>query len=1098
MFGAKNEEEFISHGPWELSPERQPGGRASSEKAKEMIETAVREGSHFFEWTHRRIGGEEFPADVLLTRMERDGKVFLQATVRDITERKNAEAAVQESEKKYRLLVEQSVDGIIVADQQWNIQFVNPAICRMLGYTPEELCQLNIAETGIPEERDRVARERQALRGGSIVRYERTIRKKDGSCFPVEVIIGELGDGRYQEIVRDISERRQSEQRLHMQDAALNAAANAIAITDPQGTILWINPAFTTLTGYTREEIIGTNPRVLKSGEHDAAFYAELWRTIKAGNIWHGELVNRRKDGSLYTEEMTITPVRNAAGEISHFIAIMQDVTEWKLTEESRRHFAAIVEHSDDAIISAEVDGTLTSWNAAAQRLYNYAAEEILGRSISVLVPRNRMGELREILGKLQSGEHIQHLETVRLKKGGIPVDVSITVSPVKNDAGQVTGVSAIIRDITERKRAQEALHKSEAHYRALVETTNTGFVVIDYEGKVLDANAEYVRLTGHRDLNEIRGRSVIEWTAAHEKEKNAEAVKRCVEQGFIRAMEIDYVDSRGNVTPIEFDATVVETGGAPRILTLCRDITEHKRAEEALRALSAYTRSLIEASLDPLVTIGPEGKITDVNAATETATGRNRTELIGTDFSDYFTDPEQAKAGYRKVFREGSVRDYPLELRHSDGSIISVLYNASVYHDAAGNVVGAFAAARDITERKRAENALQETNLQLQQALTDLKNAQEQVIRQERLSALGAMASGIAHDFNNSLTAILGGSELLLSGPEHFDDKEKARNYIEMMNTAAQDAGNVVNRLREFYRHREERDVFIPVNISDVVGHAVALTQPKWKAEAEVRGVSVNVHTDLQEVPPVAGNAANLREVLTNLIFNAVDAMPRGGAITIHTYCDDGYVVLKVGDTGTGMTEGVRQRCLEPFFTTKGERGTGLGLSMVYGIIQRHQGTIDIETEVGKGTTFIIRLPVLTAQPRSEPKAQPVDAVQPLHVLVVDDEAVVRKILGEYLKLDGHIMEAANSGRDGLEKFRNSRFDLVLVDRAMPDMSGDQVATAIKSADPKVPVVMLTGFGSMMDAADEKPAGVDLVLGKPVTINELRTALSKVVASVN
>jgi len=169
-------------------------------------------------------------------------------------------------------------------------------------------------------------------------------------------------------------------------------------------------------------------------------------------------MVNKHKDGSLYTEEMTITPVRNVAGEISHFIAIKQDITEWKLSEETRRHLAAIVEHSDYAIFSGDLDGTITSWNAGAQRLYNYAAEEILGRPISVLVPRNRRGELREILKKLQCGEHIQHYETVRLKKGGIPIDVSITVSPIKNDAGQVTGISAIVGDITERKALEQAV----------------------------------------------------------------------------------------------------------------------------------------------------------------------------------------------------------------------------------------------------------------------------------------------------------------------------------------------------------------------------------------------------------------------------------------------------------------------------------------------------------------------------------------------------------------------------------------------------------------------------------------------------------------
>jgi PAS domain S-box-containing protein len=344
--------------------------------------------------------------------------------------------------------------------------------------------------------------------------------------------------------------------------------------------------------------VIGQNSRVLKSGHHDKVFYQNLWQTVLSGRVWRGELVNKRKDGSLYTEEMTITPVRNAAGEISHFIATKQDVTDRQSAAESRRRLAAIVESSEDAIVSADFDGIITSWNAGAQRLYNYATEEILGRPVSVLVPRNRRDELREILKKLQSGEHIQRYETVRLKKGGIPVDVSITVSPIKNDAGRIVGISAITGDITKQKEAQEALRKSEAQYRALVETTNTGFVIIDPEGRVLDANAEYVRLTGHRDLDEIRGRSVVEWTAGADKKRNAEAVRTCLKNGYVRNLEIGYVDSRGKVTPVEVNATVEKTRGGLRIVGLCRDITERKALEQAVVEASSREQRRIGQDL--------------------------------------------------------------------------------------------------------------------------------------------------------------------------------------------------------------------------------------------------------------------------------------------------------------------------------------------------------------------------------------------------------------------------------------------------------------------------------------------------------------------
>jgi signal transduction histidine kinase len=386
------------------------------------------------------------------------------------------------------------------------------------------------------------------------------------------------------------------------------------------------------------------------------------------------------------------------------------------------------------------------------------------------------------------------------------------------------------------------------------------------------------------------------------------------------------------------------------------------------------------------------------------------------------------------------------------------------------------------------------ESEERLQHVLEDLRDAQQRVIQQERLRALGGMASGIAHDFNNALVGILGISELLLYHPENLEDKQKTKRYVEMINTSAKDAAEIVNRLREFYRHREGRDVFQMVDLNQLVEDAVSLTQPMWKTQAEAKNISITLQKDLQNIPPVAGDASELREVLTNLIFNAVDAMPRDGTVVIRTRGDDSQVTLEVSDTGTGMTDEVRQRCLEPFFTTKGAHGTGLGLSMVYGIVQRHQGTIDINSEIGKGSTFIIRIPHQTAKPQSVLPSQPVKALQPLHMLLVDDEVMVRKIIGEYLKNDGHTVEVADSGRDALEKFHKGQFDLVVVDRAMPDMNGDQVATAIRSVDPNVPVLMLTGFGAMMKDANEKPAAVDLVVAKPVTIDGLRAAVTEAV----
>jgi signal transduction histidine kinase len=242
-----------------------------------------------------------------------------------------------------------------------------------------------------------------------------------------------------------------------------------------------------------------------------------------------------------------------------------------------------------------------------------------------------------------------------------------------------------------------------------------------------------------------------------------------------------------------------------------------------------------------------------------------------------------------------------------------------------------------------------------------ELRESQQQVVAQERLRAFGEMAGGIVHDFNNALMSVIGYSEILLNDDDMLRDFKTAREFLQIMNTAGQDASQVISRLRDFYRPREVTDVFARVNLNEVIEQAVPLTQPKWKGQALADGRTIKVELDLAKLPPISGNAAELREVATNLIFNAVNAMPAGGTITLRSSTNDGQAVLEVSDTGEGMSEEVRTRCLEPFFSTKGEKGTGLGLSMVFGIIQRHEGSIEIQSTPGVGTTFRIRLPAMT-----------------------------------------------------------------------------------------------------------------------------------------
>ena len=403
--------------------------------------------------------------------------------------------------------------------------------------------------------------------------------------------------------------------------------------------------------------------------------------------------------------------------------------------------------------------------------------------------------------------------------------------------------------------------------------------------------------------------------------------------------------------------------------------------------------------------------------------------------------------------------------------------------------------------------------------ALHDLKAAQAGVVQQERLRALGQMAAGVAHDLNNTLVPVVGYSELLLAGSDAPDALSPVqREWLRLVHEGARDAAQVVARLKEFYRARSDEDVHTVVDPADLVRQVLALTRPKWRDEAGAAGRSISAEEDLPAapLPPVLGSAGELREVFTNLVFNAVDALPEGGVITLRARFASaggaGHVVFEVADTGMGMDEETRRRCLEPFFSTKGNGGTGLGLAMVYGSVVRHRGIMEVESAPRQGTTVRLRFPIASPEARMAMEAPAeATAVSPLRILLVDDDSTVRTVVAAMLERDGHFVAQAPSGEAGITMLEAGNaapagpqatgstsgdvsFDLIITDRAMPGgMSGEQLAEAAKALRGDVPVMMLTGFGELMMAAGERPAGVDLVLGKPVTLAVLRRGVSSV-----
>lgn len=360
-----------------------------------------------------------------------------------------------------------------------------------------------------------------------------------------------------------------------------------------------------------------------------------------------------------------------------------------------------------------------------------------------------------------------------------------------------------------------------------------------------------------------------------------------------------------------------------------------------------------------------------------------------------------------------------------------------------------------------------------------ELQTTQEQLIQSAKLRGLGEMAAGVAHDFNNMLTGILSNAYLL---KQEMDNDELLRR-VKLIERAALDGAETVRRIQHFtQRHRDES--FSPLDLSEVVRQSIELSEAKWKDEPQKQGITINLDMNLNPLPPILGNSSELREMLMNLIFNAVDAMPQGGNLTFRTWAESQRVWLTVSDNGVGMTEEVRRRAFDPFFTTKGEQGTGLGLSVVYGIILHHQGEILVDSQPGRGSTFRLCFPVhqhLAATAR--PEEAPQEKTSAASLLLVDDDEIIRDSLSLVLSKKGYRVVTAAAGKEALDCLAVEDFALIITDLGMPEISGLELARVIKSQHPRQKIMLLTGWGEQLEAQEIKHQGIDCILSKPYEV---------------
>ncbi len=519
----------------------------------------------------------------------------------------------------------------------------------------------------------------------------------------------------------------------------VESSDDAIITNTSKGIITSWNTGAERIYGFSAREAIGQPISLLTPPGYADEVPGILERIQQGESIRHYETVRQRKDGQIINVSVSISPVKDKKGRIVGASTIARDITAdvqerqqsaAKLGAASERLFllASIVEYSDDAIITKTSKGVITSWNSGAERIYGYTAKEVLEQPISILIPPGQVDEVPALLERIERGERIRHYETVRRRKDGRLIHVSQSISPIKDKDGRLIGASTIARDITAevaaRKESEEKLAAASQYARSLIESSLDPLVTISADGKITDVNEATIKVTGV-PREQLIGTDFS--TYFTEPAKAREGYQQVFAQGFVTDYPLTIRHQDGRLTDVLYNASVYKdtNGNVLGVFAAARDVTVQKQA-------SQYARSLIESSLDPLVTISPDGKITDVNEATIRVTGVPRAQLIGADFSNYFTEPEKAREGYQQVFAKGFVTDYPLTIRHKDGRLTDVLYNASVYKDTRGSVLGVFAAARDVTARKRIEEELAEQRRRELDRLAELEKFQKLTVGRE------------------------------------------------------------------------------------------------------------------------------------------------------------------------------------------------------------------------------------------------------------------------------------------------------------------------------------------------------------------------------
>jgi len=1029
---------------------------------------------------------------------------------RHLRQRELAENTVSEYAERLRTTLASIGDGVITTDRSGLVTNLNAVAEHLTGWTTKEALGKPLEEVfKIVNESTREAVVNPAIRAlkeGVIVGLANhtVLIAKDGSERPIDDSAAPIRRANGEVVgcvlvFHDVSVRRTTERTLERSERDLrdlfDNATIGIHWVGPDGTILRANQNELDMLGYTREEFVGRNISEFHADEDVIVNILQLLSSGETLNDFPARLIC--KDGSI--KKVLINS--NAFLEDGNFVhsrCFTRDVTAFELAQAAQSHLASIVEASEDAIISKKLDGTITSWNAGAERHFGYRAEQAIGRHISLLIPQDRLDEEERIIARLKKGERIDHYDTVRLRSDGTPIDVSLTISPIRDASGEIIGASKFARDITERKANERFLLESEERLRLALDAGRMG----TWEWRIKEN--EVVWSPGLEKIHGLRPGSFDGTFEAYkndihpdDRERMLDAMNETVTKGHDHHTEYRLLLADGTVRWVEGRGKLFydDSGSPARMIGVCIDISERKKAEQQLRANeerlvrnSEVFRRLVEHSPFGIYTVDSQFCLHQVSVGAQPAF-KNVRPLIGRDFAEAMRIiwPEPLATELINTFRHtldtgdsylapsltaprgdtDEVESYEWQIHRvtlPDGQLGVVCY----YFDS---------------------TALRQTEDELRRVAANLSEADQR--KNEFLAML-------AHELRNPLAPIRNALQIVrMTGPHGLNEA------TDMMDRQLGQLVRLVDDLLDISRISSGKIELRTgkIELASFINHAVEASRPS----CEAGGLELRV-TLPREAIYLNGDPTRLAQVIGNLLNNSCKFTDSGGVVDLIVRRENDEVVIVIRDTGIGIDPNEINSIFDMFVQSdtslkRTGSGLGIGLTLVKNLVEMHGGFVSASSEgFGHGTEFVVRLPILSeiARPAAEDRKTADDdaGVTKRRVLVVDDNVDSASSLEMLLKLNGHDVRLAHDGLEAVKRAEEFLPDVILLDIGLPKLNGYEAARRIRQADwgTNIVLIALTGWGQEEDRQRSKEAGFDRHMVKPIEHSELTKILEGLV----